>query len=116
MLARLSRLTQRRIVRLAATLRGVAGYTGRGAVRAETRHDGNRRIDADLSGIAGLKAEVVVKHAPVGALACRDGMANGRLESVHGAPIPDLQPGDTIEIRQNGVTVLRGVFALAPIR
>ncbi|MDZ7628810.1 MAG: hypothetical protein U5J99_10460 [Parvularculaceae bacterium] len=112
MIAKLSRLAPWRIVKFAATLKGVAGYTGKGAVRAETRSDGSRRIDADLSGIAGLKAEIVVKEAPVGALACCDGVVIGRLETAHGAPIPDLQAGDVIEIRQNGVTILKGVLAL----
>ncbi len=110
MLAGLSRLAPRRVVRLQAALKGVAGFTGAGAVRAETRDDGRRRIDAELSGIAGLKAEVVVMQTPVGALSCRDGAAQGRLDTARGAPIPSFSAGDNIEIRQNGVAILRGKF------
>jgi hypothetical protein len=113
MLAGLSRLAPRRVIKLQAALKGVAGFTGSGVVRAETRDDGRRRIDADLSGIAGLKAEVVIGVSPIGALACRDGAVSGRLETARGAPIPDLRAGDKIEIRQNGVAILRGILTIA---
>lgn len=112
MLAGFYRLTGR-LTRLEAALKGVAGFTGSGVVRYQRRADGRRLIEAGLSGLAGVRAEIVVRQAPVGAIACRDGEATGRLDSRAGAPIPPLEAGDAIEIRQNGVPVLRGVLARA---
>lgn len=116
MLAGLTKLTALKSPRLAALLKGVAGFTGGGVVRYTRRPDGRGKIEADLSGVAGLKVEVVVKAAPVGVLACRDGVVAGRLETAQGAPIPALEPGDLIEIRQNGAAILRGAFAPAQAR
>lgn len=113
MLAGLSRLAALRAAKLGAALKGVAGFTGAGTVRYTEWPDGRRKIEADLSGVAGLKAEIVAKGAPLGALDCRDGAAQGRLETGRGAPIPALGAGDLIEIRQNGVAILRGKFGPA---
>jgi hypothetical protein len=113
MIGKLSRLAPLGGTRLEAPLRGVAGFTGSGVVRYAAHANGRRRIDADLKGLAGLKAEIVAGAAPLGALPCRAGSASARFDSAQGAAIPALQPGDTIEIRQNGVAVLRGVFAPA---
>lgn len=110
MLAGLSRLTVMRTARLGVALKSVAGFTGGGTVRYTEWSDGRRKIDADLSGVAGLKAEIVVKGAPIGALACLEGAVAGRLDTARGAPIPALRPDDLIEIRQNGVAILRGKF------
>lgn len=111
MLAGISRLAVRRIVRLEAALKGIAGHTGAGIVRCALWSDGRRTTEATLSGIAGLKAEIVLNGAPVGALSCQDGAAAGKLDSRNGAPIPSLCEGDRIEIRQNGVAILRGRLA-----
>lgn len=113
MFERLSRLAPLGGTRLEAPLKGVAGFTGSGVVRYAGRADGRRRLEADLKGLAGLKAEVVAAEALLGAFPCRDGSAAARFDSAQGAAVPALQPGDTIEIRQNGVAVLRGVFAPA---
>lgn len=108
MLAGLSQLTTRGVARLSATLKGVAGFTGSGALRYVERGDASRRLDAELSGLAGLKAEIVINGAPFAELACRNGVAAGRFDGARGATIPPLCDGDTIEIRQNGVIVLKG--------
>ncbi len=110
MLARLSRLAARRIVKLEAALKGVAGFTGAGIVRCAVWSDGRRTAEADLTGIAGLKADLVIKAAPVGALACRDGAVAGKLDTARGAPIPAFDAGDTVEVRQNGVVILKGAL------
>lgn len=108
MLAGLSRLASMRTARLSAALKGVAGFTGGGSVRYTEWSDGRRRIEAGLKGVAGLKVEVVVKSAPVGAIACRDGAVAGRLDTAQGAPIPAVIDGDAVEIRQNGAAILQG--------
>jgi hypothetical protein len=100
--------------RLVAALAGVAGHTGSGAVRYEEHKDGRRRLKADIAGVAGLAVEIVVNGAALAALACRDGRAAGRLDSARGAALPALRPGDRVEIRQNGVTVLHGALVRAP--
>ena len=112
MLARLSRLTATRTIRLGADLKGVAGFTGAGVVRYTEWSDGRRRIEAGLSGVAGLRAEIVVKGAPVGVLPCHEGVVAGRLETSRGAPIPALAAGDGVEIRQNGAAILKGALKL----
>ncbi|MFN0023255.1 MAG: hypothetical protein ACKVS5_05080 [Parvularculaceae bacterium] len=99
------------MIKLAAALKGVAGFTGAGAVRHCAWPDGHATLDADLFGIAGLKAEIVVKGDAVGAIACRDGVAAARLDTRTGAALTALQPGDIIEIRQNGAVILRGALA-----
>ncbi|HBS35724.1 MAG TPA: hypothetical protein DEA50_11710 [Parvularcula sp.] len=113
MLAGLIAAAARRTVRLEAALKGVAGFTGSGVLRAQSREGGRRRIEADLSGIAGQKAEIVIGLSSIGALACRDGAATGRFDSAAGASIPALGEGDIVEIRQNGVTVLKGALKRA---
>ena len=108
MLAGFSRITSPRAAKLNAVLKGVAGFTGVGAIRYLDWPGGRRRIEADLAGVAGLKVEVVVKSIPVGALACREGAVAGRLDTNQSAPIPPLVHDDLIEIRQNGSAILRG--------
>ena len=103
-------MTAMRTMRLGADLKGVAGFTGGGDVLYTEWSDGRRRIEADLAGVAGLKAEIVVKGALVGALPCREGVVAGRLETARGAPIPTLADGDAVEIRQNGVAILKGAL------
>jgi hypothetical protein len=110
MLAGLLRFAASKSVKLAAALRGVAGFTGGGTVRYAQWLDGRRKIDVDLSGVAGLKTEIVVKSAPVGALSCRNGAVSGRLDTARGAPIPALAAGDLVEIRQNGDAILRATL------
>jgi hypothetical protein len=108
MLAGLSRLRPPKATRLGVSLDSVAGFTGGGEIRYTERPGQRRRIEADLTGVAGLKVEVVVHSSPVGALSCREGAVTGRLETDKGAPIPALAAGDLVEIRQNGVAILRG--------
>ncbi len=108
MLAGISQLTALGAVRLAAALKGVAGFTGSGQVRYVETAAWRRRVDAELSGLAGLRAELVLNGAPFCVLHCRDGAVRGRFDSAEGVGIPALCEGDTIEIRQNGVVVLKG--------
>ncbi len=111
MLAGLSRFAPRRVIKLAAALKGVAGFTGAGAVRHCAWPDGHATLDADLFGIAGLKAEIIAKGDAVGTIACREGVASARLDTRTGAELMALKAGDMIEIRQNGVVILRGALA-----
>lgn len=108
MQAGLSQLTALGAVRLAASLKGVAGFTGSGLVRYVETATWRRRIDAELSGLAGLKAELVLNGAPFCTLDCRDGLAKSKYDSAEGAGIPALCAGDVVEIRQNGAAILRG--------
>lgn len=110
MLAGLSQVTALGAVRLAAALKGVAGFTGSGLVRYVETATWRRRIDAELTGLAGQKAELVMNGACFCTLDCDDGAARGRFDSAEGAGIPALCAGDIVEIRQNGVAVLKGEF------
>jgi hypothetical protein len=112
MLQALSKLTTFKTATLKAVLKGVAGFTGGGVVRYVEWYGGRRRLDADLSGIAGVKVEVLLNGAPVSVLPCRDGEAAAWLDTEKGSVIPELVVGDTIEIRQNGASILRGEFKL----
>lgn len=112
MLAELRRL-KADAKRLRAALKGVAGFTGSGFVRFFEKPNWGRRIDADLSGLGGLKADIIVNGAWLGALECRAGAAAGRFDGARGASIPSLCEGDIVEIRQNGVAVLRGALERA---
>jgi hypothetical protein len=114
MLGGISQLTALGAVRLTATLKGVAGFTGAGLVRYVETANWRRRIEAELTGLAGLKAELVLNGALFCKLDCRDGAARGRFDSAQGVGIPALCQGDIIEIHQNGVAVLRGELARAP--
>lgn len=97
--------------RLEAVLKGVAGFTGSGVVRYFVRADGTRRIDAEIFGIAGRRAEIAVGGAPLVEVTCDDGSGDGHFDSAVGAPLPVLCAGDMVEVRQNGVAVLRGMLA-----
>ncbi len=108
MLAGLSQLTALGAVRLAVALKGVAGFTGSGQVRFVETSTWRRRVDAELSGLAGLKAELVLNGAAFCTLDCNDGAARGRFDSAEGVGIPALCEGDIVEVRQNGVAVLKG--------
>lgn len=112
MLSALSKLTTFKTAKLKAVLKGVAGFTGGGAVRYTEWHGGRRQLEISLTGIAGLKAEVMVNEALAARLACCNGEAAACLDTEKGEEIRALTPGVSIEIRQNGVVVLRG--ALAP--
>ena len=113
MLGGLSQLTALGAVRLTAALKGVAGFTGSGLVRYVETATWRRRLDAELIGLAGLRAELVINGALFCVLDCRDGAAAGRFDSAAGAGIPALCDGDLVEIRQNGAAVLKGVLACA---
>lgn len=99
--------------RLEAVLKGVAGFTGSGVVRYSMRADGTRRIDAELLGVAGRRAEIAFGGAPLVEVTCDDGAGDGHFDSAVGAPLPVLCAGDTVEVRQNGVAVLRGSLSQA---
>lgn len=108
MLGGISQVTALGAVRLAAALKGVAGFTGSGSVRYVETPSWRRRVEAELSGLAGLKAELVLNGALFCVLDCREGAAKGRFDSAEGVGIAALCEGDIVEVRQNGASVLKG--------
>ncbi len=95
---------------LEAKLKGVAGYTGGGLFRYRTWPSGDVAYEADLRGLAGLRAELHVHGERMALLACRDGKASGQFDSRRGDPAIALAAGDIVEIRQHGCLILRGAL------
>lgn len=89
-------------------LQGVSGFTGAGAFRYVVSPAGSANYETELTGVAGVKAELFVHGEFVAALPCKDGKAAAAFDSRLGDPAIRLEAGDLIEIRQNGCAILKG--------
>jgi hypothetical protein len=107
----LSQLLRRPAIRCDVRLKGVAGFTGVGDVRFTAWRDGHVRLDADLRGVAGLKAELWARGAKVGPLAGDNGRISAHFDTKNGGPSIALAAGDLVEVRQNGAVILAGVLS-----
>lgn len=108
MLEPLKRILIGKTLTLEAKLKGVAGFTGSGVFCYDAWSDGHVTFDADLKGVAGLKAEIWARGRMIGPLTVRDGKVYGEFDSRSGAVAPVLAAGDIVEIRQNGDVILQG--------
>jgi hypothetical protein len=95
---------------LKSKLQGVSGFTGAGAFRYIVSAAGSTNYEAELSGVAGVRAELFVHGEYVATLPCKDGKAAAAFDSRLGDPAIRLKADDIIEIRQNGGAVLRGAL------
>jgi hypothetical protein len=91
-------------------LQGVAGFTGAGAFRYAVSPAGSSNYEADLTGVAGVRAELFVHGEFVAIVPCKDGKAAAAFDSRLGDPAIKLKAGDLVEIRQNGCVVLSGAL------
>ncbi|MEZ5894622.1 MAG: hypothetical protein R3C58_15930 [Parvularculaceae bacterium] len=96
---------------LVAPLAGVNGFTGRGAIGYAGRNGRSKRMRVFMRGVAGRNADIFAD----GALAASTKVKNGRVwahfASERGDPVPALEEGAVIEIRQNGDVILSGVLS-----
>ena len=106
----LSRLLPLTVERSEARLKGVAGFTGTGQIRYAAWSAGHVTIDADLRGVAGLRAELHARGDRLANLSCNNGVISAQFDSRKGGPAIALAAGDRIEILQNGQVILRGVL------
>lgn len=112
MLDELKRALFRKALALETRLSGVSGHTGTGRFRYAAWSDGHVTYEADLKGIAGLKANIWAHGRLVAPLAVKDGKAAQKFDSREGAAAPALAEGDLVEIRQNGDVILQGELVL----
>lgn len=106
-----ARLVPHRLERFEARLKGVAGFTGSGRFRYSIWSNGHVDYEAELKGLAGVRAEIFVRGMALVSVQCDEGEAFGLFDSRRGAPRLAIAEGDEIEIRQNGAVVLRGPAA-----
>lgn len=99
-------------IALEARLRGVDGFTGRGAIEFRRFKGGSKKLAVALRGIAGCEAEIFADGKRIDTVVFDNGRAAYRCECVGGSLLPDLAEGAQIEIRQNGRAILQGVFAV----
>lgn len=98
---------------LEAELEGVDGYTGAGQFRYSVSRGGSTNYQAELKGVAGLRAELFAQGEFVAPIPCDKGRASAAFDSRLGDLAIRLHPGDLIEIRQNGFAILKGVLRAA---
>ena len=113
MLDAFKRLLPKQTLKLETKLAGVAGFTGAGLFRYALSPAGSANYETGLQGVAGLRCELFAQGEFVATLDCRDGKVAAKFDSRLGDPEIRLGPGDTIEIRQNGGAILRGMLAAA---
>ncbi len=101
--------------RLEARLASVAGHTGSGWFRYACSPAGSTDYETELKGVAGLACELFAQGEFVAALACDDGKVSAKFDSRLGDPAIRLDAGDSVEIRQNGHAILKGVLKAAGI-
>jgi hypothetical protein len=104
----LKRALSGKALALETRLSGVSGHTGTGRFRYAAWSDGHVAYEADLKGIAGLKANIWAHGRLLASLAVKDGKAVGKFDSRAGDAAPALAEGDLVEIRQNGDVILQG--------
>ncbi len=95
---------------LAATLAGVSGFTGRGAVRYLDKRTGVKILAIRLDGLAGREASIVTNTAHPLHIKIENGHANRKFVSKDGHKVPALCEGDRIDVHQNGEVILSGVL------
>lgn len=110
MLNVLTRLFSVKTADLETKLRGVDGFTGYGEIEFAAYSSGARCLEIEVRGAAGVSADIYVNGAMVGAVSLKNGRADEFLDTRHGHPVPFVNEGDAVEIRQNGQTVLEGVM------
>ena len=98
---------------LTAKLVGVNGFTGDGEVEFISRRNGVRSLEVALRGVAGREALVYADDAPTARLTFDNGRASQTFATDRGDDIPRLYYGASIEIRQNGEAILKGVLTRA---
>lgn len=96
--------------RLEARLSGVAGFTGSGRFHYAVSPAGSADYVTELKGIAGLRCELFAQGEYVATLACNNGRVAAKFDTRLGDAEIRLDPGDVIEIRQNGCAILTGAL------
>lgn len=114
MIDTLRRLLAVGVRRLETRLSGVAGFTGSGWFHYALSPAGSADYVTELKGIAGLRCELFAEGEYVATLACNNGKVSAKFDTRLGDAEIRLDPGDVIEVRQNGHAILRG--ALAEVR
>ncbi len=97
-------------IALNTKLQGVNGFTGNGDVAFLFWRSGAKKIDIGLNGVAGRTADVFLNDAHYQAMPLENGAARFTLNTSRGDPVPDLAPGASVEIRQNGEAILGGTL------
>lgn len=93
---------------LKATLSGVAGHTGTGSFDYVHYANGYAQFDVSLSGVAGTRASLFLDGAELAEIAIDDGKAIFAGDTRKSGAAVIALPGDSVEIRQHGVVILRG--------
>ncbi len=110
MFATLKKLFPVKTIDVEAKLKGVGGYTGRGEVEYALWSSGRQKFEVELKGVAGRQAKAFAHEECVATIDIKDGKAETRLDTKNGDELPNLAPGERIEIRQNGDVILEGVL------
>lgn len=93
---------------LECSMKGVAGFTGRGVFRCAAWANGEAAYEISVRGLAGLKAELIVRGQKITELELVNGVGFAEFERRKGAPDLNVAIGDEILVCQNGKPVLTG--------
>ena len=112
MFSGLARLLPLKTADLEAKLHGVAGHTGRGEVEYARWSGGFSTLEAELRGVAGVSADLLINGVLIAEIALSNGRADQHIDTRRTGADIVAKVGDEVEIRQNGVAILQGVFML----
>ncbi len=106
----LARLFAMKTTELEAKLTGVAGFTGHGEVEIEHWSNGDIVLEVELRGVAGAGASVFVADQLAAEAPLENGRADMRVSARRDGLNIAADVGDSVEVRQHGVAILRGVL------
>ena len=89
----------------------LTGAAGRGEIEYSEYSNGDRRYEIELRDVVDAPAEFVVNGVAVRTVRpSESGWFDTSYYSNKGDEVPTLVAGDSVEIRQNGATILEGVL------
>lgn len=108
MLKKLTAFFPRKSANLRATLKGVDGFTGRGAISFTAWSNGARQMEVSLRGVAGRQAQVRATVDPSVSIVVENGRADAKLDTRTGDALPPCVQNEQLTIVQNDIVILTG--------